>query len=352
MRNMARQCVYCNNWNGTDPWSDEHVLPRSIGGNVSGANGRNPFLISKHDDGGPDVCCFCNNYMGRYADGRFVWSWLIQAARATTQWKHVDLGTSPALPLVYLGQVVNAPNSDGRICDAWRGPAESEIFHFHLPYPTEPQLPIHVGRPFRESLPDFDLGYTMLGIRSTNEAWHGTIVRSALEAFEAADLYFANGPVPLGGPFLPIPPNLEHVRQWVVEHESAQMTFQQGANFDERFSAKMALGLGSLILEESFRRSSDAQLLRDVMFCPDDKKRQTLGSHGTSYLLSDPAFVQTAQQFLGWEDGHVISLRAYQDQLLLVLVLFGGMAMTRVVSKNPSHWEGLIPENGHLYLVL
>ncbi|MDB4968530.1 MAG: hypothetical protein JWN44_4219, partial [Myxococcales bacterium] len=57
-------CTYC--YRDTRPFTEEHVLPDSLGGNIEPTN---PFKLLT-------VCESCNGTAGRHIDGPFARSWL------------------------------------------------------------------------------------------------------------------------------------------------------------------------------------------------------------------------------------------------------------------------------------
>jgi len=188
-------CIYCDtdekDFDPRDRFTDEHVIPKAVGGNIIQ---RNPFLLPKAQK---MVCSWCNNICGRYVDGPFARSWLTQIQRAGSVWKYIDLTHNPSVPLACLGTMdinlkdLRAP--DGRQCDGWLGPTGDPIYHFHRPYPAEPYQSPTVGRPRHLHLDKVDPGYVFLFLRAKNPAWHATIFNSVADEFEGADLYLANG---------------------------------------------------------------------------------------------------------------------------------------------------------------
>jgi len=85
-------------------------------------------------------------------DGRRVDARLVFSTGKTT------CSRLPPAPLACLGTIhITAP--DGRQCEARVGPTDDRIFHFHHPYPAEPDQPRGVGRPVHLPLKGVDPGY-------------------------------------------------------------------------------------------------------------------------------------------------------------------------------------------------
>jgi len=343
MRIIMARCVYCDKDESEflmetppDYFTDEHVIPQAVGGNVIQ---RNPFLLTK-------VCSWCNSLCGRYVDGRFVRSWFTQMARAGVAWRYVDLAQQPAVPLAFLGTTdLTAP--DGRQCDAWLGPASDLIYHFHHPYPAEPDHPGLIGRPIHRPLGAVDPGYVFLFIGATNPAWHGTIVHSVTDEFDGADLYLANANPPHPAPFVPIPDERAALLPQLRVLGSAQHHIPVDSHYADRFLAKVALGMGTLYLAPDFVMSADAGLLRSFLFQKDDKKRENIPVAGSGSFGNTDELVR----LLSWEDGHVVMLKRFGADVMLGLILFGRTAYVIRVSANLLHWPASAPADGMVFII-
>jgi hypothetical protein len=326
-------CIYCakdekefSTYTPPDYFTDEHVIPRAIGGNIIQ---RSPFLL-------PGVCSWCNNLCGRHVDGPFVRSWFTQMHRAALMWRYIDVTQHPAVPLAFLG-TIDIVVPDGRQCDAWLGPAGDPMFHFHRRYPPEPDQPGVVGRPVHVPLAQTDAGYVFLFIAATHPDWQGTIIHSVVNEFEGADLYLANGAGPHPPPFVPVPDERAALMPQLRHLGSTEYRFEVSPYYADRFHVKVVLGLGALYLTPDFVTSDDAALLRSFLFEKDDRKRETIPVHGTSSFEGSPELAN----LLSWEDGHVILLKRVGNDVLLNLILFGqpGQAGHVIrVSANPTHW--------------
>jgi HNH endonuclease len=83
-------CPYCGFDKDPEIFTDEHVIPRTLGGNVYPTN---PFLCR--------VCTGCNSACGRYVDGRFSKSWFIHNWKSDAARQTYDPAAEPVFPLSY-----------------------------------------------------------------------------------------------------------------------------------------------------------------------------------------------------------------------------------------------------------
>jgi hypothetical protein len=58
---MTELCPYCGKTKPTEEFTDEHVVPAAVGGNLMPTN---PFLLR--------ACRRCNTACGRHVDGPFI----------------------------------------------------------------------------------------------------------------------------------------------------------------------------------------------------------------------------------------------------------------------------------------
>src|SRR5690554_6617670 len=87
-------CIYCGKNKNINQFSDEHVIPKAIGGNLEPTN---PFKTD-------EVCNRCNNLSGIFIDEPFIKSWFTQNNKADLSFEYIDLDKDLILPLTYFGE--------------------------------------------------------------------------------------------------------------------------------------------------------------------------------------------------------------------------------------------------------
>src|SRR4030095_723423 len=88
-------CPYCGKDKPEADFTDEHVVPQRLGGNLTPIN---PFVIRS---GKP-----CNTTAGRWVDGPFIRSWFVMNDRAMHALKYVDISAANSIvPYVYIGYI-------------------------------------------------------------------------------------------------------------------------------------------------------------------------------------------------------------------------------------------------------
>ncbi|MFW5686802.1 MAG: hypothetical protein ACOCXL_01295 [Halanaerobium sp.] len=131
--------------------------------------------------------------------------------------------------------------------------------------------------------------------RSNNPVWHKSILFSFVNKFKKSTLYLGNGPKPEGDEFSEIPEELKElhielkIRTGSVSNKKKsdkhKLKMSLGLDYGDRFLAKLVLGLGSILLNDSYKKSESAKILREFMWTKSNNKREKILIHGT-YIKS------------------------------------------------------------------
>jgi len=333
------RCLYCNKEKEEDEFSQEHVLPRILGGAIEPVN---PFSIK-------NVCKKCNSLSGFFIDEPFAKSWFLNNNRSQCARKFIHLTERTVLPLTYMGEMEDLKQGN-LICENWIGVAGEMIYHFHEPYPEEKDVPYMVGVPSHSKNKGIDPGFVFVYIVSDNPEWHPAIFNSFVNHFKKSKLYLGNGPTPPGGRFSEIPNSLNklHGELTKIQGTEHKIRMRISADQGERFLAKLGLGLGALLLDESFVRSKDADLLRKCMRTSNSSKRQELEIFGSGILSIDFGKGELSE-ILSWEGGHVLGLVFTKGEIALYSSFYEETASVLKISSNPSHWKS---ENNSIFYVI
>jgi hypothetical protein len=345
---MLVRCLYCDR--DKEDITGEHVIPRGIGGNLKETN---PFKLK-------EVCSECNNACGRYVDGPFIRSPFTHQPKVTTAVRAFKPGITDSLPLNFIGQVEDL-NFGSRICEFWLGPTGDRIYHFHDPYPLGQDSPAVVGRPTYLREDQVDPGFVFLFVRSNNPVWWPVIFKSVVQQFPGGQLFLGNLPAKVepGAPvletlraFSPIRADLGDLYRKLkalkgVEHKT---TGRISIDYGSRFLAKLALGLGGLFLDSSFRRSESADLLRKFLWTRKLEDRQKVPFRGRNFISDpDPNFARMAE-FLGWPGGHVVMMLPRGRFFMMYAKFFEGQSATGLISNEPEHWRN-VNEEGIVFII-
>jgi hypothetical protein len=329
-----RRCLYCTIEKDEAEFSDEHVMPQGLGGNLKPTN---PFKTDH-------VCRKCNSICGLYIDRPFIRSLFTQNNRAAEGLRYIKPASNAEVPLSYWGQL-ELKHGD-KICDFWLGPGGDLIYHFHEPYPEEPNVPITTGAP--PHLKNIDKGFAFLFIAATNPAWWPTILWSFAQHFKGSDLYLANGATPAGDVFSDIPDDLKELHATLMKNRGVmhRVQFAVSTVYGDRFLAKLALGMGFLFLDPSFATSDSAKFLRDAMWEKDPDVRREMPIHGQGFLGGSIDF---AANLLNWPGGHLIFIGRMGDKTFMLARFYDSQQAAIVLSSDPQHFPGQI-EDGIVFV--
>lgn len=334
----AAVCPYCGYSKDESEFTDEHVLPKTLGGNLEPTN---PFICR--------VCRGCNNACGRWVDGRFAKSWIISNWKVDAVRASYDPSKDFALMPAYMGQRTDWDvTGSGVICDFWLGPTGDHVHHFHNPYP---EGDVFAGRPPHLDPKTVDAGTVFISVVGTNPLWHPIVHRGVVLCFgEHTPIHFVNaGPE---GAVPPYPPVTNDVAQkqfeWILGRPmdkmvEANMTID--VDWGVRFLVKFALGLGTVVLGDSFVVSDYARLLRTALWERDHVARGKLAIRGTPFLGGAEIPEMCVPQC------HTIFLMPTGDTLAAFLSLYGRHQAIIQVSDKKALWEGKLKEGGMGWVV-
>jgi hypothetical protein len=353
---MEKFCLYCGRSKPVEEFSDEHVLPDALGGNLH----PNPLLLK-------NVCERCNNLCGFFVDGPFIKSWFTQNGTAQGE-LYAGRIKERVLPLNYAGEVTDLAEG-GRICDFWLGPTGDAIYHFHQPYPAEEHIGFSVGPSASSHNVELDDGFVFIFLVSNNPDWHLPVFAAAYHQFRKRKgsqtvFYLGNGPKPRGTLFSVIPQerNALHSRLVSLNGKPRLAKVSIDIHQGERFLSKLALGFGALLLNSAFETSDAAALLRSYLKEKDWKKRASISLKQSGFTVPLPdritglpsdleVFPDEVKKLPEWAGGHAFLLLPCDGELMLYARIFKMQSACIRITDNPSHWENLIDNEGLLLLI-
>ncbi|HWB62039.1 MAG TPA: HNH endonuclease [Chitinophagales bacterium] len=296
-------CLYCGKEKSKEELTQEHFLPRAIGGNLDSYN---PFSIN-------NVCERCNTLSGLFIDAPFIKGWLLNNDRATNAKKYVDITEKTILPLKYLG-VISDLRFEDNVCELWLGPTGDLIYHFHQPWPDEENLPAMAGWPVGRIRKTVDKGFVFVFIRSNNPQWHPAIIYSIIAQFKDTIIYPGNFKVPPLPEFQVIPNKLKFLHEEILKlnGKTHNGTMKISIDFGIRFLCKLGLGFGYLLFGEQFVLSEGAQILRAGMWSKNRKEREDIELHGSSFF-SRNNHLEELKELFPWKGGHSFILMPFGD---------------------------------------
>jgi hypothetical protein len=319
-------CPYCGKDKSANEVTGEHVLSRSMGGNLRPTN---PFKLR--------VCRTCNTFCGDEVDGPAASGFLGQLARSSVA-ESTDSGEL-TLRIVPIGPL-EGWTDDGVICDLWLGPAGNNLFHFHRPYPGG-NVMIRGAVSARKKKGGLDPGVVLIGVVPTNPSWFPLIVRSVNATFPGARAYVLNARTAEAPP-----PEFDRHVAWIASlPRELNCTPSINPHSGERFAAKLALGMGSLFLGEAFQRSPDADAFR------------TFIRGGNVPLRGLPPFAPHRRdrapvvEMFAWRRCHSMFLLPVGSALSLVAVLYGSEPLSIPITDDGRLWQGKIRDGGLAWIV-
>lgn len=327
----VRQCIYCGIHKPKQDFSLEHIFPDAMGGNIA------PELFKTRA-----VCRQCNSTAGLFVDGPVIRSWIGKNAEASAYLDFVNLANPESwAPFHYIGQEHASRFGDNEVCEIWVGACGEHVYHIHQK--DDDRYDSYVGGNPINRRSDPGRAYLFLTNRDMQKI--GLAIRSFARQFKKASRYAGNFdllPSKQGDSSdlvatLPSDLTSELTMLQNSAHSgdtwSARVTQQIG--FEERFLAKIALGMGYKLMGEAYLDTTYAKGLRQAMWEKDHQARSKLlrGIPLTSTHL------QSIKDYLGLPGTYGLLLWAQKDIFLLLMTLPGGAVTSVVISEDPHLWS-------------
>jgi hypothetical protein len=340
---MMRTCIYCGKEKAETEFTLEHIFPDRLGGALC------TELFKTRD-----VCKRCNIITGLFVDGTFIKSWFRTNDEAMASQEYLDPRSPTSIsPLSYMGILNGLPLPDDEVCEIWLGPCGVHYYHIHRR--DDPRWDSFAGGDpiARKS----DPGRVYVLFTTAQVDWVSLSLRSVRAYFPKARRYGANVELrsePGATEFLISMDDVakKEAAKIIALPEPKNMTVLTNIAFEQRFMAKMALGLGYKILGADFLATEYAKRLRGALWEQDLSKRAEFGLRGSGFL-NDKS--NTTSEFMGWKGAYTILFYAIGEQLVLSLHFPSSRAVHLVMSDEPSLWQeqGFAPyREGVVFLVL
>ncbi len=343
-------CIYCGRAKPRSDFSLEHIWPEKAGGDLL------PAAIFQTEK----VCKWCNNTSGLYIDGAFLRSWFGRAERASgwEQYVDLDIASGAVAPLTYLGHARDATCKPGEVCELWLGPNGDHIIHFHE-RDSQNWIGSAGGDPIKRK--KADPGRAYIALCSDHPQWIILALRSFARHFERADCVVINAELPKNWGQLQGLDNLQmldrsHMKEpsdlTVVDMliQAGKTGGQVGASVvcnlygDQRFLAKLALGLGFTTLGDKYLETDHANALRTALWQRDPTAGVGNRIFGRSYF--HPEGDRFPAEFLKWPGAWVLWLTVVEDALSLIVLTPSGKWLQIQVSTDPGLWAGSLLAQG------
>jgi hypothetical protein len=303
-------CIYCDVDKDATETSREHSIPEFLGG----AYAPDRFKVDR-------ACKRCNNLLGLFVDGSFartwwVSNWLSQAARSA-----YDPSKPNGLPLICMGITELEPPGiqPGEVCELWLGPLGEQVYWIR---PQDERFfwysggdPIATKRfktrayfLFAERS-NLDTVKTWLSFRDAFSGERVTkIMCTAVAGADPKDIGFSMADA------------LDRSRvAYFIEKSTGEpsrvLTLKTKPDYDHRFMAKLALGVGYSLFGDDFLRSNYAKELRKGVWFRAGEMLPLVRGQPALQAPAEPNLLRLT----GLKDAVTLVIFPVQDELVLIL---------------------------------
>jgi len=253
---FLNKCIYCNQEKNEIDFSLEHIFPDAFGGSFL------PQIFKTKS-----VCKKCNNLAGLYIDAPVINSFFASQLFLTNEYLgYYDFSNEPYIPFRYTGFANDyIKHKDYDFCEMWLWFDGSKVYHFHNNSNDDFEF-ISGGDPRKRKNNKSAGEIYIVGISNENY-WIELLFKACLTKFKKSKIFLVNH-------LLKDNKKVHSEEQKRIINElfktkDVKNSIPNKLDFDVRFKAKLSLGLGSTLFEDSFMHSKEATNLRDIFWNKD-----------------------------------------------------------------------------------
>lgn len=334
----TKKCIYCNTEKDIAEFSLEHIFPDSLGGTQFSE------LFKTRD-----VCQRCNSISGLFIDGPFIKNFFCQNDKSEAALRFIDLNRPASLPMKYMGVLKNIKFSKTVECECWMGAHGGFVYHVRRKADKRWDCMIG-GNPIENKK---DNGTVFIYAQNGDNYWLAVLLLSCLETFKGARFISGNIdllPPPEGQqPYFDVADAkddivLKQISGLQGRRHECHFAIQEG--FEQRFTAKVALGLAKNLFGHRFLDSEYAEYLRNALWEKDVKKRQKCGVQFYKYFSEENHLAE----LFALDGAHTILFYPSQDMLFLIMFIYGKKMIMIPICKDKELWRTKT-EHGFLFIV-
>lgn len=331
------KCIYCDQAKDPTEFSLEHIFPDSLGG----SHFSNLFKTRS-------VCQRCNSISGLFIDGPFIENFFSQNDSSEAALRFIDLKKPAPLPMKYMGVLENIELTEGKVCDFWMGPHGGLVYHIRKEADQRWDCMIG-GNPIENKKLR---GSVFIYAQNNNKYWLSVLFLSCLEQFKGAKFIagnFCSSPPPEGEKHFFEDADateklvLGQLNKLQGREHKCRVAISNG--FDQRFLAKLALGLGVNFFGDRFITATYSSNLRNAMWEKDLKKRQECGVQFYKYFNEE----KKLKDLFTIGGAHTILLYPIKDELFLIIFVYGKKMVMVPICPDKAIWSSFT-ENGSVFI--
>jgi hypothetical protein len=252
------------------------------------------------------------------------------------------------MPLKYLGILESFSGEIDEVCEVWFGPHGGILYHVRQK--ADPRYDTMIGGNPIESKKNN--GWITIFAQNSDPYWNRVLLLSCIKYFSKArrisggiqldpqtqhDSYFNN-------PTNEELRSLQFFRAISGKQHHCKIAIQIG--FEQRFLAKLALGLGYNLFGSEFLKIEDSQKLRNAMWEKD--------FHKTTEFINLSNYFHNSKnnldKILTWEGVHTLVLFPIKNILYLIFYCFGYKLMVIPLCSDRGIWKSSISSDGVVYV--
>jgi len=319
-----RKCIYCRQVKPVKEFSLEHIFPDALGGALC------DMTFKTHN-----VCQRCNSLCGIWVDSPVIKNWFSNNYNFDIAREFIDFNNGSVLPLMYMGEFTEFSSKD-EVCEMWLGPTGDNIYHFRKR--SDPRYDTIIGGDFIDNKKNPGVAYIFA--TTDNPNWMKIVLLSFKEQFKNEKRISGNIGLDEESEEMFFHKPTEEEKEIITKLKAYNEPFHKlqtkiNLGFDQRFLAKIALGIGFNLLGEDYLESEYALELHRCLWEKDFEKRCKLKVRGTGFLNE----FNQIKDYMCYPGAHLINILSVGKELVIGLCLYGVIFAQIVICDDKKYFS-------------
>lgn len=295
-----------------------------------------------------NVCRTCNSLCGIWVDAPVIKNWFPNNYNFEIAREFIDFENGSILPLIYMGEFPEFCRGE-EVCEFWIGPTGDNIYHFRKK--SDPRFDTIIGGDFLAIKKNPGVAYIFA--TTDNPDWMKIVLISFKEHFKNARRISGNIELDNESEKIYFHTPTEDEQNVIVQLKAFDKPFHNlqmkiNLGYEQRFLAKVALGIGFNLLGEEYLESEYALELRKCLWERDYQKRCELKIRGTGFLNEH----EQMKDILSYSGAHLINILSVGKELVVGFCLYGVLLAQVVISDDKKYFSDRHElKNGLIYLL-
>jgi hypothetical protein len=328
------KCFHCDIEKPETDFSLEHIFPDALGGDYCS----DLFFTNR-------LCRTCNSNTGLFVDGPFIRNFFVSNDEANSALNFARLDAPCLLPMRFHCTLEQLFADQDKVLDIWSGPLGGYAYHLRPQSKPEDDYVVggHPGHRKKKA------GVVFISATGCSSFWARNLLISCAEHFEharrvALNIQFEENSLYRHYVTATLPEDAAAIERLtnIKDYGDEGGMIHHHVGFEQRFMAKLALGLGMKRLGDDFLNSESARKLK---ICVRNSAMETRLQSGILFTEFFHRAEDTDVFSIFSMDGvHTIVLQLMDGRIWMHLMVYGRRPLSISMTDSTDTWSHKLPQ--------